>query len=513
MPAPFVDEPFTFSQPDGTQVRVRGWGNQFEAVFETEDGYTVALDPETGFYRYAERSADGAALLPTGPRVGSVDPASLGLPEHLRAATGSGVARAAAAQDAFGGGERRWEERRRERRAARRDADAGRAAPPQSAAVGDVVGLCLLVQFPDVPATVNRQQVDDFCNQSGYAGFGNNGSVRDYFLEVSGGRLRYRNVVTAYYTAQHIRSYYTDESIPDGVRAQELIREALNHLRTGGFNFGQLSADSAGFVYALNVFYAGPRVNNWRKGLWPHSWSLASPYAAGNGRTLRDYQITDIGNQLTLRTFCHENGHMVCDYPDLYDYGPESSGVGNYCLMCYGGADTNPVHVNAYLKNEAGWSTSFTPIVPGTSQTVRTGANEFLVHSRSATEYFVIENRQQAGRDVHLPDAGLVVWHVDENGSNSNEQMTPAQHYELSLEQADGRFDLERKVNTGDTTDLYGPGQTFGDGTTPNSRWWDGTRSSLEIVDISASGPAITLKTTNTGGKPLPRKTAAPVQD
>ena len=131
------------------------------------------------------------------------------------------------------------------------------AAPPQPTAVGDVTGLCILVQFPDVPGTITRQQVDNFCNQVGYSGFGNNGSVRDYFLEISEGKLRYRNVVTAYYTAQQNRAYYTNPAIPFGSRARELITEALTNLRNNGFDFSQLSADSGGFVYALNVFYAG----------------------------------------------------------------------------------------------------------------------------------------------------------------------------------------------------------------------------------------------------------------
>jgi hypothetical protein len=63
------------------------------------------------------------------------------------------------------------------------------------------------------------------------------------------------------------------------------------------------------------------------------------------------------------------------------------------------------------------------------------GINDFMMHRRNATEYFICENRQQAGRDAGLPDAGLAIWHVDELGNNSNEQMTPASHYELSLEQ------------------------------------------------------------------------------
>ena len=43
-----------------------------------------------------------------------------------------------------------------------------------------------------------------------------------------------------------------------------------------------------------------------------------------------DYQITDMGNRLTLGTFCHENGHMVCDFPDLYPYtAGKGLGAGN----------------------------------------------------------------------------------------------------------------------------------------------------------------------------------------
>ena len=408
-----------------------------------------------------------------------------------------------AAHDELPGG-RRWEERRRERRSAVEAAAEGLAAPPQPTAVGDVTGLCILVQFPDVPGTITQQQVDDFCNQVGYSGFGNNGSVRDYFLEVSEGRLRYRNVVTAYYTAQHDRGYYTDPAIPFGSRARELITEALTNLRNNGFDFSQLSADSAGFVYALNVFYAGPRVNAWSQGLWPHQWFLSPDFVASPTRTFRDYQITNMGAQLTLRTFCHENGHMVCDFPDLYDYGGESHGVGHYCLMCYGGADTNPVHVSAYLKNEAGWTSKLTTLAPGSSFPVSAGANDFLIHAKNSTEYFIIENRRQTGRDAALPDAGLLIWHVDENGSNSNEQMSAAQHYELSLEQADNHFDLEHGANQGDSSDLYGSPDTqmFGDASTPNSKWWDGSASGLDIVAVSAPGPVVTVKT-NGGGPTL----------
>ena len=363
--------------------------------------------------------------------------------------------------------------------------------------VGSYVGLCLLIRFPDVADSIPSTEVAQYCNAPGYTGFGNNGSVRDYFTTVSQGRLDYTSVVTEYLTTKHPRDHYTDPAVQFGTRARQLIREGLKRLKAQGFDFNQLTADDQGYVRALNVFYAGLRVNDWSEGLWPHSWALDEPFAASSTRTFSDYQITNIGSELTLRTFCHENGHMVCDFPDLYDYGYESNGVGDFCLMCGGGSDTNPVQVSAYLKNQAGWTSRISEASPGTTVTLAAGTNDFLIHRRSQTEYFIFENRQRVGRDAALPDAGIAIWHADETGSNDNEAMTPSEHYECSLEQADGHFDLEQMGNNGDAGDLFaGPSRrTFGAATTPSSRWWDGTPSGLEVIDISASGPTMTITT------------------
>jgi M6 family metalloprotease-like protein len=509
MPTPYVGREFTFTNPDGTQVRVRGYGNQYAAVFETLDGFTVAKDPQSGFYHYARISPDGKRLEPTGPRVGTVTSAALDLPKHARPAPESAREGARAAIRRTGVTPR-WAQRRRARKprtpappldddgpGERGPASRTVLAAPDGHAVGSYVGLCLLVRFPDVADSIPSAEVAQFCNAAGYAGFGNNGSVRDYFLTVSDGRLDYTSVVTGYVTAKHPRDHYTDPSVEFGTRARQLIREGLKGLKAQGFDFSQLTADSQGYVRALNVFYAGPCVNDWSEGLWPHSSALDETFAASSTRTFSDYQITNIGSELTLRTFCHENGHMVCDFPDLYDYGYESNGVGDFCLMCGGGSDTNPVQVSAYLKNQAGWTSRISEASPGTTIGLDAGTNDFLIHRRSRTEYFILENRQRAGRDESLPDAGIAIWHADETGSNDNEAMTPGAHYECSLEQADGHFDLERMGNSGDAGDLFaGPSRrTFGAATTPSSRWWDDTPSGLEIVDISASGTTMTITT------------------
>jgi hypothetical protein len=84
MPTPFINAEFTFTNPDGSTIQVRGSGNQYYAVFETLDGFTVVKDPATGFYNYAELSDDKNELVPTDAKVGEVDPRSLGLRPHIR---------------------------------------------------------------------------------------------------------------------------------------------------------------------------------------------------------------------------------------------------------------------------------------------------------------------------------------------------------------------------------------------------------------------------------------------
>ncbi|MFO1266803.1 MAG: M6 family metalloprotease domain-containing protein [Rubrivivax sp.] len=502
MSMPFHGRLFTFTQPDGTQIQLRGWGDQNYATFETLDGYTVTKNAATGFYEVARLSPDGNALEPAPGPAGPMDGAGAGVPRGVRVSHQRAVA--IARESALRSLGTRWQQRRQERR---RQAQTVRAigaaggpllAPPQNQTVGDFVGLCLLIDFSDVPGTIAREEVERFCNQPGYSGFGNSGSVSDFYRDNSIGRCRYTNIVAPYYRAKKPKPYYTDRTIPQPRRAIELITEALNFHKANGFDFAPLTADSQGYVYAMNVYYAGPVTNNWAEGLWPHSHHLDSPLALRPGKSAFDYQFTAIGSELELGTFCHENGHMLCDYPDLYDYGGESSGVGMYCLMCAGNfTEKNPIPISAYLKRSSGWARNVIPMEHDKVITLAAGSNDFAIYAKSGREYFLVENRQQSGRDATLPDAGLAIWHIDEDGDNSHEQMTAASHYELSLAQADGLFQLERQRNNlGDAGDLYdGAAARFADDTTPSSKWWNGTSSNLAIDNISANGASMSFRT------------------
>jgi M6 family metalloprotease-like protein len=412
----FDGKVFTFTQPDGSEIRLRGWGDQHHAVFETLDGYTVVKNPANGYYEVARLSADGNALEPSPGPGGRLDGAAARLARGVRVRRESALAAARASVLLTSGRrcEQRRQERRRLTRAMREMAAAGGPllAPPQRQTVGDFVGLCLLIDFVDSPAAIPREEVDRFCNQPGYAGFGNHGSVFDFFRDNSIGRCRYTNIVAPYYRAQRPKTYYTNPSIPQPQRAIELITEALTHHMANGFDFTPLTADSAGFVYALNVYYAGPVTNNWAEGLWPHAHHLGSAVPLAPGRSAFDYQFTAIGSELELGTFCHENGHMLCDYPDLYDYGDESSGVGGYCLMCAGNnvSEKNPIPVNAYLKRLSGWASTVTPLEHGQQVTLAAGTNDFAhLLARRAR---ILHHREPAANRTRRVAAGCRPGHL-----------------------------------------------------------------------------------------------------
>lgn len=497
MSFPFFGEEFKFTQPDGTQIPVRGWGDQNHAHFETLDGFTVVRDPQSGFYHYAMLSPEGDQLKSTSLRVGQTSPQALNLPSGVRINRTAGRT---LAENGNGLPIPRWRERHDRSKAALRSASTAAmplTAPPPRQTLGKYQGLCLLIQFPDMSGTITQDEVERFCNQPGYGGFGNHGSIHDYYRDNSVGKLEYKTVVAPYYTAQHPRDYYTNPSVPFGTRARELTQEALAWLVTQRFSFSDLSVDNESYVFATNVFYAGQRVNNWSQGLWPHSSRLLVPYQLAPGVFSLDYQITNIGEMLTLGTYCHENGHMLCDFPDLYDYADSRLGVGYYCLMCQGGNANplNPAQICAYLKYRAGWASLLTPISKGMKVSAAATQNHFFIHRNNNTEYFLIENRNKTGRDEALTDSGLTIWHIDEQGSNSAPDQAPLGHrrFECVLVEADGRTDLENGANQGDNTDLFRNGfnARFADNTVPSSKWWDGTSSNLTIDNVGPAGQTI----------------------
>lgn len=485
--SPIAGELISERQPDGTLVSYRAWGDEFYAFAESPDGYTLTRQPD-GWICYAALA--GGDLVSTGIHYGgkgaSQKVTATGLKPHLRLSSQAVAGKVAASAAELLGPDLAALE-------------AGKPTPLRAISTGNPRGIVLLVDFSDYPSTIPATDFDAFFNQPGYKGYGNNGSVRDYFYDVSGGKLTYTNTVpTSYYRALKPRSYYDDPNATYDTRACELVTEALNDLDAKGFDFSQYDYDNNGIVDAINVLYAGPMPGVWYKGLTPHTSSKLN--LTFDGKKCKTFQISYISSSLTLGTICHENGHMLLGFPDLSDTGGESFGAGSYCLMGYGlynGGALNPAALCAYMKARAGWVNLISLNSPGVNlPAVAAGAAIYkFSHPTRANEYFLVENRNKSiPRDAPLYAQGLAVWHIDENGSNNNDAMTPASHYLVSLVQADGHFDLEHCINPSDSTDLFDSTRNHvGPFTRPNTDWWDGTHSYLDLHNISAAGLTMTF--------------------
>lgn len=515
----------SFIQPDGTEVTLHGQGNEFYAIFETLDGFTVTFDPETTAYYYAELSSDGNDFVSTGLLVGRADPAQFGIIPHLRLGIDA-VKRKVS--EKYRDWERMMQISTRWKNLKRTTPDStttASAVTPPASTIGTKIGLCLLIDFDDENAFIPREEIFNFCNADFYENYGNNGSVKKYFQDNSNGLLTYSNVVTAYIripNSLHRRSYYNDVGQSCFLQGNLLLKDAIDVMKAlPNYEsqilpaFNSLTVDSSNQVLAVNVFFAGSDSGVWAYGLWPHSGALTNggPLAlSAGGKKVYRYQMTSIGGGLEMGLFCHENGHLLFGYPDLYDYDFDSSGgAGWFCIMNTGWRGPNPTQICAYLKYKSGWAT-ITELRATSSMlatvTAPRGANfnHFYRYQKpgTPTEYFLIENRQQDGRDANIPSSGVAIWHVDELGDHNDQRMAPNSvhaNYELTLVQADNRWDLEYDQNPGDADDLYFPGNAspgysnhFSDATAPSARWWDGTPSGLNLYDFSASGSTMTFE-------------------
>ncbi|MCX7747933.1 MAG: M6 family metalloprotease domain-containing protein [Clostridia bacterium] len=477
-------------QPDGSKVQVKMWGDEFYQEVESLDGFALCFDNKSNTICYADLNKDGSELISTG------------IPYNGKNLTTGLAHRNKTIQKGLRIHSEAKSRKVQEKKSQLKVMDSTPAFLRDNRAEGQKVGLTILIDFKDCPANVSSQEMDDLINKTGYTGFGNNGSVKDYFYDVSGGKMTYVNKVTAYYRAKNPKTYYNDVNVPQPLRAQELITEALDYLVSKGFDFSGITLQGK-YAMAVNILYAGSPDVVWAKGLWPHAGSMQAPYNS-NVINISKYQMANIGNSPVIGPFCHENGHMLLGYPDLYDSGGDSKGVGMYCLMsagCYGGAlGTNPIPPCPYLRNRvSGWGkiTAINTLSPGTMLSLKSNVLDcFQYKGPDSDECFFIESIKKGGRYQSSPSEGLAVWHYDRWGfTNNNQDMTVYGHYLVSLEQADGKFDMEKNVNNGDLKDLFSDvnNSSFTDTTMPNANWWDKKPSGLLISNISSAGDTMSF--------------------
>ena len=534
----------------GRTVRIWGEGDEFSAHFESEDGYALVYDDSLRGYTYARKDPQTGALVSTGIKLGDelrCKRRIMELSKHERDTSelyNEKRRRRLAENDELMGTARRWralKERNRIQSLKSRgvtnapSAQTVQPAPPSKETTGTVVGLALLIDFPGESGTtgtlasqvhpgVTKQDVDNLFNADSFTKYGNASSVRKYFEGTSCGNLCYTNIVLGWFTMPHPRSYYDDITNNDiGACARPLIIEAFRQMREDPLYsvkyeplLRKLTLGDYSAPKAVNVYFAGESSTRWDHGLWAHAGSfwgsaLGSAWYKVDGviHDIYRYQITPVTSSPSIATICHESAHMALGFPDLYHYGEgrngnsEGNGVGNFCLMSGSTSDTNPQYINPYLRAAAGWITPKELTSSPGKRSVSCALSDVWkwTNEKNPQEYYLIENRRKKGRDVKLPAEGILIWRCDETGDNTASRYIEAfsgtsasarRSNELSLEQADGQYSIERKMGRGDGNDAWFSDNTsigfksrFDDLSVPCAKWADGSDSDLCLTGFS----------------------------
>jgi len=342
---------------------------------------------------------------------------------------------------------------------------------------GEAHCAVLLIKFPDQapdPAHDAAYWQSMFFSDDFY-------TTRSYYIQCSAQKLYITGDVLTnpddpdgWFMAAHERSYYVDEG--------DLLGEILDYADPY-YDFSQYDADSNSESDGVYFVYAG-NDTGWGSFYW--GWASYGDYIVDG---VRVGPLMFCGEFLmTYRVAAHEFGHMM-GLPDLYDYTFTSWGVGNWSLMGKG-----EVYMDPWSRMKLGWADVMELAIDRYGEKIYPQSQNSKVYKlwtegKSGNEYFMVSYGKKEGYDANLPGEGLLIWHVDENGTN-NEWW----HKKVDVEEADGNDDLDDSTNMGDETDpYYDPNNTtFNHDSYPNSDNYAGEPSEVEVLNISAIGDYMT---------------------
>lgn len=314
--------------------------------------------------------------------------------------------------------------------------------------IGKKRGIIILIEFANMKfkSGHNVQFYENVANKVGFkSNEGYIGSVRDYFLDQSGGLFDLTFDVIGPATLSHNYDYY-GENDSEGYdkRPGEMMAEALEKVDSL-VNYGDYDWDGDGMVDIVMAIYAGGGeadgggVNS----IWPHEWDLSSSDYRNvkilDGVTINNYACAnEMASKKTtgIGTICHEFSHGL-GLPDMYDLQYEGNyGMGSWSVMdsgAYGGDGFCPSGYTSFEKMSCGW---LEPVVLTNDTTINgmksqsSGGEAYLLQNEGwKDEYYLIENRQKTGWDAGLPGSGMLIIHVDydENVWFQNEVNTTSQ--------------------------------------------------------------------------------------
>ncbi|MEW6107386.1 MAG: immune inhibitor A domain-containing protein, partial [Bacillota bacterium] len=171
----------TLTNPDGTTIQARQWGDEWYHGWETLEGYTIVKD-ELGFWCYAEPDVE-RGLVPSPVRVNGAPPRTL--PQHVRPP-------------------REFLDRIDDMR----QAAVGELRVDRGPSVGHFP--VFLITFSDRQPTYTQGNFDNllFGDSPDPAVVSGPGTMKNFYEDVSFGQYSVQGVVGGWYTAANLHDYY-----------------------------------------------------------------------------------------------------------------------------------------------------------------------------------------------------------------------------------------------------------------------------------------------------------------
>jgi M6 family metalloprotease-like protein len=517
----------TLIQADGHFFQARQWGDEYLHGWETRTGYTIVFDTMTQNWVYARQGRAGA-VVPSEHVVGK-DPLPADISRSIRPkATTKFMLNKHESSTKHSTGQSSHKPTKSLWRgvAAQTESLLTALSPPPAGIeskplTGEMDVLVILINFHD---TDPQYTAADF-NQLLFQG---PKSLNAYYQEVSYNTFHLlpgTAGILGWYIAENSHDYYGDTFPASIALVEEAIRSADTVL-----NFADYDQDNDCQVdVPIIVIHQGEgeELSGDPTDIWSHQGTpvlltsdacVSQPHLVLSiaGYTMMPEIALD--GLTTIGVFAHEWGHAL-GLPDFYDVDGTSEGLGYWDVMASGSWNSvhrpgdSPAHMNPWSKYALGWLTPTLVVDRLVKEPIQPVATSPTVYQLlpgspfSGGEYFLVENRQKIGFDVGLPGSGLAIWHIDEsknynkidykNDNNTQECYFPndcsTHHYHVALVQADNQWELERKLNRGNATDLFlGETAYFNQGTTPSSHFYDGRVNDVSVHDISTLNDVLT---------------------
>lgn len=297
----------------------------------------------------------------------------------------------------------------------------------------------ILLEFSDVPFILPQPQshFQDLLLKPGYSENGASGSVRDYFMDNSGGVFEPVFDVFGPVKLDKKMSYYGKDIVRDGDRDDSAPEKALLEACTlldEQVDFSVYDKDEDGLIDLCIFFYAGydQAAGATSDAIWSHHWNVQESDCPERETTFDQVMLdayfcsAELDGKEGARpngigSFCHELGHAL-GLPDFYDVNKATDGLAgglyDFSLMCrglYNNEGRTPPYLNALERVLLGWQEAI-PELPEGEVVLGPVQRQQAYRISTATEgeFFLVETRDGTAWDAPLPE-GLLVYHVDQS--------------------------------------------------------------------------------------------------